>query len=62
MLRFLPSAYRGTHGRIREVSMDRARTVRIEADGVTGYADGEAVGPLPLAVSVLPGALRVFAD
>jgi diacylglycerol kinase (ATP) len=62
MLRFLPSAYRGTHGRIREVSMDRARAVRIEADGVTGYADGDAVGPLPLTVSVMPEALRVFAD
>lgn len=62
MLRFLPSAYRGTHGRIPEVSMARARTVRIEAAGVIGYADGDAVGPLPLTVSVLPGALRVFAD
>ncbi|WP_269430928.1 YegS/Rv2252/BmrU family lipid kinase [Microbacterium mangrovi] len=62
MLRFLPSAYRGTHWRIREVSMQRARMVRIEADGVTGYADGDAVGPLPLTVSVLPGVLRVFSD
>jgi diacylglycerol kinase (ATP) len=61
MLRFLPSAYRGTHERIPEVSIHRVRSARIEASNVTGYADGEAVGVPPLEVAVVPAALRVFA-
>jgi len=28
---------------------------------VIAYADGERVGPLPMTVRVLPGALRVYA-
>ena len=37
-----------------------ARTVTIAAPGITAYADGERIGPLPLTVEVAPLALRVL--
>lgn len=33
----------------------------LEAPGVTGYADGEPFGPLPLTAEAVPGAVRVLA-
>jgi diacylglycerol kinase (ATP) len=39
----------------------RARWVRLEMAGSVGYADGERIGPLPLEVASMPGALRVLA-
>ncbi len=33
----------------------------IEADDIIAYADGERIGPLPIDVEVVPGALSVFA-
>lgn len=60
LLRLLPRVYRGTHGALTEVSMRRVRAVRMEATGVTAYADGDPVGPLPLRADVLPGALAVL--
>lgn len=59
-LRLLPRVYRGTHGDVPEVSMHRARTVRLRAPGVTAYADGDPIGPLPVEIDVAPRALRVF--
>ncbi len=59
-LRLLPRVYRGTHGDVPEVSMHRARTVRLRALGVTAYADGDPIGPLPVEIDVAPRALRVF--
>ena len=46
---------------IRRVEFARARRVRIEADDIVAYADGERIGPLPIDVEVVPGALSVFA-
>jgi diacylglycerol kinase (ATP) len=43
------------------VEITRVRRVRIEADGVVAYADGERVGPLPIDIDVVPAALRVLA-
>ena len=40
------------------VSTYRAKHVRIEMDGVNGYADGDRWGPLPMDVEVVPGAGR----
>lgn len=59
MLRLLPTVYRGTHVRQPEVTVVRGRRVRIESTDVAAYADGEFVGPLPVTVEVLPGALSV---
>lgn len=61
LLRLLPHVYRGTHGTVPEVSIQRVRAVRLSAPGVTAYADGDPIGALPLAIDVAPGALSVFA-
>ena len=42
------------------VHLHRAARVRVAADGIVGYADGERVGPLPLDCEVVPGALRLL--
>lgn len=60
LLRLLPRVYRGTHSTVPEVRMLRVRSVRLEAPGVTAYADGDPIGALPLSVDVAPGALTVF--
>ena len=43
------------------VSVHRARSVRLEAAGVTAYADGERLGDLPIGVECVPGAVQVLA-
>lgn len=60
LLRLLPRVYRGTHATVPEVRIVRARSVRLDAAGVTAYADGDPIGALPLSVDVAPGALTVF--
>ena len=61
LLSLLPKLYAGTHTGVDEVHTRRARAVRLRATGVTAYADGEALGGLPVAVEVVPRAVRVFA-
>ena len=51
----------GTHVGHPAVRMLRGRSVRIESPGITAYADGEPLGPLPVDVSIAPSALTVFA-
>ncbi len=41
------------------VTVLRAASVELVAEDVTGYADGEYVGPLPLTARCVPGAVRV---
>jgi diacylglycerol kinase (ATP) len=60
-LRIFPRVFRGTHVTDPRVEITRVRRVRIEADGVVAYADGERVGPLPIEIEVVPAALRVLA-
>lgn len=52
-----PRVYAGRHLGHPAVRIERVRTVRLEAAGVTAYADGERVGRLPVSVDVVPGAL-----
>ncbi len=60
-LRLFPSVFRGTHVSDRAVTVHRAREVTIASDEAhTPYADGEALGHLPLTCRVDPGALRVL--
>ncbi|MFD5553274.1 diacylglycerol kinase [Streptomyces sp. NPDC127068] len=59
LLRVFPRVYRGTHLDHPKVTVHRAARVELAAPGVTGYADGEPLGPLPLAVTCVPGAVRV---
>jgi len=60
-LRIFPRVFKGTHVTDPSVTIVRARSIRIEADAVAAYADGERVGPLPIDVELVPAALRVFA-
>jgi diacylglycerol kinase (ATP) len=60
-LRIFPSVFKGTHVTRKEVSIQRAKNVRIEGEGVVITGDGESVGPAPVDVELVPGALRVLA-
>ncbi|GGQ97926.1 diacylglycerol kinase [Streptomyces pilosus] len=59
LLRVFPRVYRGTHVGHPAITVLRAASVELAAEQVTGYADGEPVGPLPLTARCVPGALRV---
>lgn len=61
LMRVKPRLYSGTHVDHPLVSVYRAAEVRIEAPGITAYADGERLGPLPLTLTCVPGALTVLA-
>lgn len=60
-LRIFPRVFAGTHVTDPRVVTMRARSVRIEAEGIVAYADGERIAPLPIDVTVEPGVLRVLA-
>ncbi|WP_101257204.1 diacylglycerol kinase [Streptomyces barkulensis] len=64
LLRVFPRVYRGTHLAHPAVTVHRAAKVTLEAatpgEKVTGYADGEPLGPLPLTVEAVPAAVRVL--
>ncbi|MFF7289097.1 diacylglycerol kinase [Streptomyces griseorubiginosus] len=60
LLRVFPSVYRGTHVEHPKVSVVRAAKVEIAAPDVTGYADGEPLGPLPLTARCVPAAVSVI--
>ncbi|MFE9806936.1 diacylglycerol kinase [Streptomyces sp. NPDC005227] len=59
LLTVFPKVYRGTHVDHPVVTVHRAARVELVAAGVTGYADGEPLGPLPLTAECIPGAVRV---
>ena len=60
-LRIFPRVFSGTHTSDPRVVMRRAARIRIEVDvPLTAYADGERMGPLPVDIEVLPGALRLL--
>ena len=60
-LRVFPRVYKGTHVDHPAVSVHRARSVSLHADGVTAYADGERVAVLPVTCDAVPHAMHVFA-
>ena len=60
-LRLFPKVFSGSHTGLDIVDISRVSRVRIDADGVIAYADGERVGALPVDVEVVSGALRVLA-
>jgi diacylglycerol kinase (ATP) len=60
-LRVFPKVFSGTHTELPVVSFQRVRSVTLNAPGVVAYADGERIGPLPVEITVVPGALRVLA-
>ena len=62
-VRVFPRVYTGQHVHHPAVTVRRARRLRIEVPDrpLAAYADGERVGPVPLDVEVVPGAVRVLA-
>ncbi|MEU2605325.1 diacylglycerol kinase [Streptomyces albus] len=62
LLRVFPRVYKGTHLGHPAVTTHRVRSVTLDAPGVTGYADGEPLGPLPLTVRAVPEAVRLLTD
>lgn len=60
LLQLFPKLSKGTHVGHPAVQALRGRSVRIDSPGITAYADGEPLGPLPVDIGVAPGALTVF--
>lgn len=60
LLKVFPTVYRGTHLRHPKVTVHRTARITLAAPGLTGYADGEALGPLPLTAECVPAAVRVL--
>ncbi len=60
-LRLFPKVFSGAHTELDIVRLSRVRSVTIAAPDISAYADGERIGPLPVVVEVVPGALRVLA-
>lgn len=56
-----PTVYRGTHVKHPAVATRRAREVTLSCTGVTAYADGERLGPLPITLTCVPDAVGVLA-
>jgi len=60
-LAVFPKVFAGKHTGHPAVDIRRVRKVRLEAEGVVAYADGERVAALPVEVEVVPGGLWVLA-
>lgn len=62
-LRVFPAVFSGRHVQRPEVSTDTGTIVTVEGADPTHeielWADGELIGPLPLTLEVVPGALRI---
>ncbi|MFC7310602.1 diacylglycerol kinase [Streptomyces monticola] len=61
LVKVFPQVYKGTHVEHPEVTVHRAAKITLAAAGITGYADGEPLGTLPLTAECVPGAVRVLA-
>ncbi|MGW1890882.1 diacylglycerol kinase [Streptomyces sp. NPDC002004] len=60
LLKVFPRVYKGSHLDHPAVTVHRAAAIELAAPGITGYADGEPLGPLPLTAECVPGAVRVL--
>ncbi|WP_406154644.1 diacylglycerol kinase family protein [Streptomyces sp. NBC_01023] len=60
LVKVFPKVYRGTHLGHPAVTSYRVRRIELRAAGVTGYADGEPLGALPLTAECVPRAVRVI--
>lgn len=59
-LRAFPRVFKGTHVDLPYVTVLQGRRITVAAEGQIAYADGERVGPLPVEVQIMPGALRML--
>ncbi|MCH9731701.1 MAG: diacylglycerol kinase, partial [Actinomycetia bacterium] len=60
LIRLFPRLFTGKHVHLDEVQTARARTITVDSPGITAYADGEYICPLPVEVSAVPGALKIL--
>lgn len=60
LVRFFPTAIKGTHVELDEVTTARAKTVDVECPGINVYADGDFACPLPAEIAAVPAALHVL--
>ena len=60
-LRVFPRVYKGEHITDVRVSITHAKHVIVDADNISATADGETLGPLPVDIEIVPGALLVLA-
>ncbi|MEU1820472.1 diacylglycerol kinase [Streptomyces roseifaciens] len=60
LLKVFPRVYRGTHLAHPAVTVHRVAKVSLSAAGITGWADGEPLGPLPLTAETVPEAVRLL--
>ncbi|MEU2610127.1 diacylglycerol kinase [Micromonospora sp. NPDC007271] len=60
LIRVKPRIYQGTHVAHPLVRVHRARTVELDAAGITTYADGERSADLPVRITAVPGAVRLL--
>ena len=60
LVRTYPKLFKGTHVHHPDYRHHLAKKITIAAPGITAYADGERVAPLPLTVEVAPLALSVL--
>ena len=61
LIKVFPKVFTGAHITHPAVEIIRATEVTLKSSGVPVYADGEAVGALPMTVNVVPRALKVLA-
>jgi diacylglycerol kinase (ATP) len=60
-IKTFPKVYKGTHVQHPAVTTRRVRSVTLESEGVTAYADGEFLSDLPVTAECVPGAVRILA-
>lgn len=60
LIREKPRLAAGTHVQHPAVTVHRAVRVELACDGLTSYADGEPVAPLPVTAECVPGAVQVL--
>ena len=60
LVRFFPTALKGTHINLDEVRTARAKTIHVECPGINVYADGDFACLLPAEISVVPAALQIL--
>lgn len=61
LLRLMPKVFKGSHAGNPEVEMFRGTEIALHSTGITAYADGDPISPLPVTVTARPGVLTVFA-
>lgn len=60
LVRVFPRLRTGSHVTLPQFERHLVRRVMLESAGIVAYGDGERLGPLPLTIDVVPGAVSVL--